>query len=101
MNNEKFIRKWEKSRKKGKFRYVITACITSILGSFVGFFIGMLVKEGYSFNLLTESYFITYIVVFLGSIVGAGIGTLAKWSRNEEKYNNLIIKKCDIQYKEF
>lgn len=101
MNNEKFIMKWEKTRKKGKFRYVMTTCITSILAGFIGSFIAILVKEGDFFNSLTGDYSSTYIGAFLGSFVGAGIGSLIRWSSNEEKYSNLTIKNSDLQYKEF
>ena len=101
MNNEKFIRKWEKNRQKGKSKYVMITCINSILASFVGTFIGILIKEGDLFNPLTEHYSATYLGIFLGSFIGAIIGSLLSWSRNEEKYNNLKIENCDIQYKEF
>lgn len=90
MNNRKFITKWERNRQKDKFKYVITAGIISTTAGLVGFFIGILIKEGNFTPSLTEFYSYIYIGVFFGIFIGSGVGSLAKWNRNEEKYNNLI-----------
>lgn len=84
--------KWKKNRQKGKFKYVITEGITFSIAWLVGTTIGILVKKGEFFHSLTEYGSSRYIDVFLGSFIGGGIGSLAKWSRNEEKYNNLTRK---------
>ncbi len=98
MNNERFIMKWEKNRKKGKFKYVMTAGIISIIAGFVGIFIATLVKEGDFFLSITEFYSYIYIAVFLGLFIGGGSASLAKWSRNEEEYNNLIKKQQNSDF---
>jgi hypothetical protein len=90
MNNEKFIMEWEKNRQKGKIKYVVTGCIIPALAGVVGSFIGIFIKEGNFFHSLAEYYVCIYMSVFLGLF--GGIGSLLKWSRNEEKYNKLVKK---------
>ena len=81
-DDEKFIKDWEKSRKKHKLKYVlyyfiinsIVILVTSIIYS---------VLAGSDFNL----------GAFFGVLIGNTIVLPFRWNRNEEKYYKLLNNK--------
>jgi len=89
-NTEKFIKKWEKDKQKGKFKYVLTAGIMTGTGSLVGSVIGRLTYGNSIYSLMDVHL---YFASFLGGFIGGVVGSLARWSSNEEKYNHLVNNK--------
>lgn len=83
MNNEKFIRRWEKTRQKGDGRYVLTNGIAVGIGMFVGSVISRLIN-------LKPFDFYMHFGYFIGGFIGGIIGAIINWPRNERKYNELI-----------
>lgn len=78
MGNTKFVKKWERNRKKGKIVYILIYCFALSVSSLVGVLI---------------AYFITGKISFdstLGLTVGAFIGGIilgtTMWYSNENKY---------------
>lgn len=82
IDDEKFIKYWEKNRKKCKFMYVLyNFIINSIV--ILATTIIYLVVTGSDFNL----------PVFCGLLSGNIIGLPFKWNMNEEKYYKLLNNK--------
>ena len=81
-DDEKFIKDWDKNRKKHKLKYVLynftinsaLILITSVI---------YLVITGRNFNL----------GVFCGLLIGNTIGLPFRWNINEERYYNLLNSK--------
>ena len=99
MKNEKFIRLWEKEKKKGKTRYVLFR--TAIMGiSFaIGTSIGFILREGWP-NSINGSYFLfSMLGPFIGGCIGGTIGSLIAWQRSAERYAGIIKQKkeTDLQ----
>lgn len=92
MNTEKFVRKWAKTKQKGKKKYVLTAGTTSGIAMFAGYSIGRLVKGNF-FDLFTEYYVYMHLAYLAGGFLGGVIVSLARWDMNQEKYNRLINNK--------
>ncbi|WP_027626147.1 hypothetical protein [Clostridium lundense] len=88
MNNKKFIRNWEKYRRKGKKIYVLTNSIIMGIAMFVGSIIGTLAR-GNNYN------FDTHLSFFFGGLLGGLIAGLINWPRNEKKYKELINNNLD------
>ncbi len=83
MKTDRFIRKWEKGRKKGKIFYVLSYCI--IMGS------SMLVGSVISNYLITGDFFDTFnLTSMLGGVIGGAIGGYIRWNLNEEKYSKYV-----------
>ena len=87
MDEEKFIKKWERYRKKGKLRYVLCNftiyCVIYLATSIVFFTV-----TGSNFNL----------PLFCGLLIGSIIGVPVNWNRNEEKYFRLRKRREDILF---
>jgi L-asparagine transporter-like permease len=84
MDDEKFIRKWEKHRKKGKVKYVLCTFMIYAMIILVTSFVYFMVT-GSDFNL----------PVFCGLLVGEILGLPINWNRNEEKYGRLRKRRGD------
>lgn len=82
-DNEKFIKNWEKTRKKGKFLYVL---YNLIISSIVLLAISIIysVLTGSDFNKQTISLYL-----FCGQLTGNIIGLPFRWNLNEVKYDEL------------
>ena len=79
MDDEKFIRQWEKKRKKGKLKNFL--CNFIIYGMVIlATSVVYLVVTGSDFNL----------PLFCGLLIGNIIGLPVNWNRNEDKYNKLV-----------
>lgn len=97
--DEKFIKKWEKVRKKGKINYTLTwglimgtsTCIGSIMGIIIKIWI---TSKTFSLNNREMLLFwdsLSYLVYFIGGFLGGLIGTFyIKWDRNENEYYKII-----------
>lgn len=83
-NNEKFIKRWEKYRKKGKLKYILTNIIIYILVYWLTCII-FIVINGYDFHRLTK-----YLPTFIGALMGYTIMSPINWNRNEKRYCNLL-----------
>lgn len=82
-NNEKFINRWSKYRKKGKLKYILIDCII-YWGVYWGFGTLLILVEGKEFhNLLEKSD--DFIFSFIVYIICAFI----MWKKNEDKYNKI------------
>jgi hypothetical protein len=89
-NTEKFIKKWEKVRQKGKFKFILIDCIIFSAISWAGFITMYIIDKG-KFSpiyIFTEYYYYIFAVVILGII-----RSRLDWSKNEEKYNALLNNK--------
>jgi Na+/glutamate symporter len=81
-DDEKFIKNWEKSRKKHKFMYILYNFIINSIVILVTYII-CLVLIGNKFNL----------PLFCGLLIGNIIVLPFIWTVNEEKYYNLLNNK--------
>lgn len=87
MKTEKFIKKWEKYKRKGKKKFVIYQSIIMGTGMFTGSIIGWLLL-GDLFDVFKQ--FDSSLALMIGGIIGGAIGGILQWDSNEEKYNQLI-----------
>ncbi|MEW9094618.1 MAG: hypothetical protein AB2417_06000 [Clostridiaceae bacterium] len=83
-NNEKFIKGWEKYRKKGKIKYILTSIIVLTIG-YWSIVTVLTIAEGKELHQVTK-----YFPVFIGLIIGNIIMLPINWSRNEERYHKLL-----------
>lgn len=81
-DDEKFIIKWKKSRKKGKFLYLLYSFITNSL-VFLVTYLFCFVVIGSDLNLS----------VIVGFLIGNLIGLPIRWNMNEERYYMLLNNK--------
>ncbi len=88
MKTEKFIKKWEEDRKKGKKRYVLISAIMMGIATGISYTIGRLAKGNF-FDMFTEYYIYMHLAYFIGGFMGGTIGGIIRWQMNEEKYENL------------
>lgn len=79
MRNEKFIRRWEKTRQKGEGIYVLTNGLGIGTGMFVGTVISRLITHKNPFD------FYMHFGYFIGGFMGGIIGAIINWPRNEKK----------------
>ena len=85
--SQKFIKKWERDRQKGKVRYIINNSI--IFATVYWILTGLLITiKGNGFNNITK-YMVSFIGLFIAYIIGLHIG----WKKNEAKYNQLTSNK--------
>ncbi|WP_186429730.1 hypothetical protein [Clostridium sp. BSD9I1] len=89
MNNEKFIRRWEKTRQKGDGRYVLTNGIAMGIGMCIGAIINRLIIHKNSFD------FYMYFEYFIAGFIGGIISAIISWSKNEKRYNELVNSNLD------
>lgn len=107
LDNEKFIKDWEKKRKKGKVIYLLTETIFFIFGIIITFTIMVLLFVIYQilfksmeilvlleiskdvFNRLNVMSFLP----FLGVLSSTIIGTFLNWHVNEKRYTEFLIEK--------
>lgn len=92
-NSEKVIKKWEKDKQKGKFKYVLTNSILSATACWVGSIIGTVVHNGNLFHQLTDYNTYTHWEYFLWGLIGGIIGSLISWSNNKFDYDHLLNNK--------
>ncbi|WP_315119896.1 hypothetical protein [uncultured Clostridium sp.] len=87
MKNEKFIKNWDKNRKKGKSKYILTSLIvlTILYWSIVT---ALIIGQGKELHQLTK-----YLPGFIGATTGCIVGSPITWNRNEEKYYKLLQNK--------
>jgi hypothetical protein len=78
---EKFMKMWEKERRKGKDRYV--AYRTVLLG------VGMMVGSTMGRMLRGEPFFLDYFV-FIAGAIGGSIGSVIAWKRSEARYLRIL-----------
>lgn len=107
INDDKFIKEWEKKRTKGKLNYFIIEIINFIMGSIILFVIMILLLAIYQilfkdmeiavlleifkevFNRLNILSFSPFFAVLTGTI----IGTFLNWRENEKRYKQLLNEK--------
>ncbi len=81
-DDEKFIIKWKKSRKNGKFLYLLYSFITNSL-VFLVTYLFCFVVIGSDLNMS----------VIVGFLIGNLIGLPIRWNMNEERYYMLLNNK--------
>lgn len=86
IDDEKFIKNWEKNRKKGYFLYSLYNLLFNSI-SILAPFIIYAVITGSDFNLSKFCWLLT------GNIIGSIIGLFFRWNINEEKYYKLLNNK--------
>lgn len=82
-NYEKFIKKWEKTWKKGKFKFIMSSILTFSVLYWV-IMIGVDLARGYGLTRLTG-----YLPSYIAGFIGYTAGLIANWNRNESKYSRL------------
>jgi len=82
-NIEKFITEWEKTREKGKKKYVLTNGIWMGMAALIGSIIGRIIKRD-----IIYSYWY-HIVFFLVSFIVNILIYINSWNNNEKKYKEL------------
>lgn len=84
VKDEKFIKMWEKQRKKGKRKYILNNTIASIIGTGLTLIVVTMVRWN-------DIYKVTrYVPLFLGLVTGNIIMLPINWDRNEKKYYKLL-----------
>lgn len=83
MTNEKFIKKWEKTRKLGKVKYVLLNYSASALGLIIG---AVICKYLLHFEFQPDNF----LLLLIGTLVGCIIGGTKGWDSKEEKYQTII-----------
>jgi len=91
MNTEKFMKNWEKQRKKGKLKFVLIFGLWVSFGSSAGYLLPTLVI-GKPANLSTLGIFGGGCVYFIAGFLGGVLGSSIQWNKKEEQYNDLIKK---------
>ncbi len=86
-NKEKFISKWQKTRKKGKARYILSSGVLAVLPIIISSIIAR--------TFITQPIIGTPLLgIYLGGTFGGLVGILQganiRWNRNEERYNDLM-----------
>ncbi|WP_315122458.1 hypothetical protein [uncultured Clostridium sp.] len=85
--DEKFIKMWERYRKKGKSRYILTNIIACVIGTGLTLIVFTMLRWN-------DIYKVTrYFPLFLGLITGNIIMSPINWDRNEKRYNKLLENK--------
>lgn len=80
-DDDNFIKRWEKERKKNKFIFFITT-----IGKFYSIYIiGFLLISGGDLSFILQKWH-----VFLGALTGCIIGAPIGWAISEDKYIRLI-----------
>jgi hypothetical protein len=87
IDDEKFIKSWEKDRKKGKFKYVLYNIIIVSIVIFATSIIYTVVTGSDFYKLMISS------PILFGPLMGTIIGLPFRWNRNEERYYNLLNNK--------
>jgi len=83
LDDEKFIKFWEKKRNKGKLKFVLyDDVIISIAIWFTSLIV--IVVTDCDFSKLKNA-----LPVFFGFLIGSTIGYPLRWNKNEKKYNEL------------
>lgn len=78
-DDETFIKKWEKNRKKGKFMYTLYYIIINSI---------VILATSILYSVVADRDF--NLTLFCGLLTGNIIGLLFKWNMNEEKYYKFI-----------
>lgn len=92
MKADKFIRKWGKTRAKGKLFYVLSSTLPVAAGVFSGHLVSNFLSSGTFFY---EGVFLDAIGAVIGGAIGGAIGGSIRWSINEEKYREYTTKTLD------
>ncbi len=84
MDNEKFIKYWEKKRKKGKLKFVLYC---DVIISIVIWFTTLIIIVGTDgdFSKLENA-----LPAFYGSLIGTTMGCHLGFNKNENRYDQLI-----------
>lgn len=93
-NKEKFINKWEKTRRKRKRSYVLVSGLLMCSAMLIGGIIGKLIAPQ---SILHEKYWFIYLGCLVGGLTGGLSGATARWDRNEEKYKDLTNDRQDVK----
>lgn len=88
-SEEKFLKRWEKSRKKGKLSYIIRWGLLFYGGTFflIWTFLAPFIENGYNFSFIHKGTFILKLIVFgvVSSLFGLLMGYL-NWGSFERRY---------------
>lgn len=85
-NKERFIKKWEETRKKGKRRYILGEGLLIVLVMMIGGIIGKIIAPQ---SVTLEKYWFIYYGFLIGGLTGGLHGANIRWNRNDEKYKDL------------
>lgn len=90
MNSEdKFLKRWEKERKKGKLSYIIRWGLLFYGGSFflIWTFLAPFIDSGFTFNFIYKETFILKLIVFgIVSLLFGLFMSYINWSSFERRY---------------
>lgn len=92
-SNQKFLKKWNEIRKKGKWRYIFFTGMLNwgIKTSLLFFFIINLMDYGLNIkNYFSGNWIISFLVIFIMFFLGGGITFgFGMWNFLEKKYTDL------------
>jgi hypothetical protein len=83
MDDEQYVKSWEKERSKGKIRAVLYTDVIMSITIWSTSIVVIALTDG-DFSRLENT-----LPVFYGIIIGNTIGNLLSWNKNEEKYKEL------------
>lgn len=83
LDDEKFIKSWEKERDRGKLKFVLYYNAEISIAIWVTSLIVIVATDG-DFSKLENT-----LPVFFGFLIGSTIGYPLRWNKNEKKYNEL------------
>jgi hypothetical protein len=83
MNDEQYVKYWEKERSKGKIKFVLYMDVIMSITIWSTSILVIAATDG-DFSRLENT-----LPLFYGLLIGNTIGNLLNWNKNEEKYNEL------------
>ncbi|MEA4849380.1 MAG: hypothetical protein VB106_19265 [Clostridiaceae bacterium] len=86
--NERFIKRWEKTRQDGKKRYVLTDGMSMGAAAFLGYLIARL-AGGNSFDQFAGYNVYMPLFFLIGGFIGGTAGASIRWHWNERRYNKI------------
>lgn len=85
-NDEKGIKKWVKTRQKGRLSYILTICFMVEVGVLAWLSIRHMISDNSIFSWSNSGYVI-------GGVIGGVIGSILRWNKNEQEYADFIHNK--------
>ncbi|MEL7606598.1 hypothetical protein SDC9_122194 [bioreactor metagenome] len=83
MDDEQYVKYWEKERRKGKVKFVIYMDVILSITIWIASIVVIAATDG-DFSKLKNT-----LPIFYGYLIGSTIGHPLRWNINEERYKEL------------